>query len=450
MKKIRIGAGAGYGGDRIEPAVELVEKGNIDYLVYECLAERTIAIAQQAKMKDPNKGYNALLRDRMESVLASCYQNDITIITNMGAANPLAAVGLIQDIAEEKCLSGLKIAAVIGDDITKNIDKYLDYKLLNLNKKLSELKGKIISANTYLGIEGILEALQKDVDVVVTGRVSDPALFLAPLVYEFDWDRSNYELLGKGTVIGHLMECAGQITGGYFIEPGYKDVPAPWNLGFPIAEVSENGEAVITKVKNSGGAVTTASCKEQILYEIHDPSTYITPDCVADFTGVEFTEEGPNLIRVTGGTGSKEPEKLKVSIGYQDSFVGEGEISYGGTGALERAKLAKEIVGKRLEIANVSFQEIRYDFIGVNSLYKDKISDKITRSEPAEVRLRVAGRTSQRKEAQKIANEVQALYTNGPAGGGGATKSTQEVLSIESILIPRNDIEIEIIEKEVK
>lgn len=449
MEKIRIGAGAGYGGDRIEPAVELVEKGNIDYLVFECLAERTIANAQQIKIKNPKKGYNALLEERMKAILDKCYQKDVKIITNMGAANPRVAAEVIKNIAQDKGLKGLKIAAVLGDDIIENINNYSDYNLLDSKTTLNELQGDIISANVYLGIEGILEALRKDADIVITGRVSDPALFLAPMVYEFDWDRSNYNLMGQGTVIGHLLECAGHITGGYFADPGLKDVPELWNLGFPIGEVANNGEAVITKVKNSGGKVTKATCKEQLLYEIHDPSSYITPDCIADFTGVEFIEEGENAIKVKGGSGKKKPDNLKVCIGYQDCFVGEGEISYGGSGALERAKLARKIVRKRLKIIDIDLQEIRYDLIGVNSLYKDKISEQISINAPREVRLRVAGRTQSREEAVKIGNEVQTLYTNGPAGGGGATKLTKEILSLESILISRNDIEINVIDKEV-
>lgn len=451
MKSIRIGSGAGYGGDRIEPAVELIEKGNLDYIVFECLAERTIAIAQQAKLKNPNKGYNSLLEDRMEKILALCYEKDVKIITNMGAANPIAATKIVKQMATEKGLKGLKIAAVLGDNIFENINKYLHCEVLETGSQLKDLNGEIVSANVYLGCEGIVEALENGSDVVITGRVADPALFLAPIVFEHKWDVNNYDLIGKGILIGHLLECAAQITGGFFADPGYKDVPDLWKVGFPIAEVFEDGEAIITKVKGSGGCITTATCKEQLLYEIHDPSKYITPDGVADFTNVTFEEIGKDKIKVKGGRGTEKPKKLKVSVGYRDCYIGEGEISYGGSGALNRAKLAGEIVKKRLEHNKVSIEELRIDLIGVNSLYRNEISRKINREEynPPEVRLRVAGRTLTKDDAIKIGNEVETLYTNGPASGGGVTKSVKEIISIASIFIPREDVKVEVVYEEV-
>ncbi|MDI3534850.1 MAG: hypothetical protein PWQ82_1215 [Thermosediminibacterales bacterium] len=451
MKSIRIGSGAGYGGDRIEPAVELIEKGNLDYIVFECLAERTIAIAQQAKLKNPNKGYNSLLEDRMEKILPLCYEKDVKIITNMGAANPIAATKIVKQMATEKGLKGLKIAAVLGDNIFENINKYLHCEVLETGSQLKDLNGEIVSANVYLGCEGIVEALENGSDVVITGRVADPALFLAPIVFEHKWDVNNYDLIGKGILIGHLLECAAQITGGFFADPGYKDVPDLWKVGFPIAEVFEDGEAIITKVKGSGGCITTATCKEQLLYEIHDPSKYITPDGVADFTNVTFEEIGKDKIKVKGGRGTEKPKKLKVSVGYRDCYIGEGEISYGGSGALNRAKLAGEIVKKRLEHNKVSIEELRIDLIGVNSLYRNEISRKINREEynPPEVRLRVAGRTLTKDDAIKIGNEVETLYTNGPASGGGVTKSVKEIISIASIFIPREDVKVEVVYEEV-
>ncbi len=447
MKTVRIGTGAGYAGDRIEPAVELVEKGNIDYIIFECLAERTIAIALQQKLQNPEKGYNELLEQRMRKILHLCHEKDVKIITNMGAANPLAAAKLIKQIGEEKKLNNLKIAAVLGDDVLDNIQKYMDYKVLETGEDLKELKGEIISANAYLGIDGIVEALENDADVIITGRVADPALFLAPLVYEFGWDAEDYETIGKGIIIGHLLECGGQVTGGYYPDPGYKDVERPWELGFPIAEVNEKGEAIITKVEGSGGEVSLRTCKEQFLYEIHDPSQYLTPDGVADFTGVQLEQTAKDKVLVKGGSGTKKPDTLKVSLGYKDCFIGVGEISYGGSGAIERAELAAEIVRKRLELLEVPKDEIRYDLIGVNSLYKGTID--ICDGIPNEVRLRVSARTSKREDAVKVGNEVEALYTNGPAGGGGAEKSIKEIISVASIFISRDDVDIKVVYEEV-
>ena len=446
MKKIRIGTGAGYAGDRLEPALELIEKGNIDYISFECLAERTIAIAQKAKLVDPSKGYNGLLEYRMDKVLPLAHKHKVKVITNMGAANPQSAADLVCKMAEEKALRGLKVAAVYGDDVTDKLDKYNHTTVWETGRPLAELDG-IISANVYMGIDGILEALKNGADIVITGRVSDPALFLAPLVYEFGWDLNNYDLLGKGTLIGHLLECGGQATGGYYAEPGKKDVERPWELGFPIAEVSEDGNCIITKVEGSGGLVNKDTLIEQLLYEIRDPTSYLTPDCIADFSKVTFTQKDKDIVEVKGARGREKTDTLKVSLGYKDCFIGEGEISYAGPGCLERAKLAAEIVEKRLELTNVNYDELRVDFIGINSIYKN--SDR-KYDIPEEVRLRVAARTKNRSDAAQIGNEVETLYTNGPAGGGGATKAVSEVVSVASILINRNDVEAKVVYKEVQ
>lgn len=435
MGTVRIGSGAGYSGDRIEPAVELVEKGNIQYLVFECLAERTIAIAQQAKMKDPNAGYDALLAQRMEAVLQSCKEKGIKIITNMGAANPIAGAQKIKEIAQQLGIAGLKIAAVTGDDVVA-IVRDGDYTILETGENLATIKEQIVSANAYLGTKPIVDALKNGADIIITGRVADPALFLAPLLYEFNWSEEDWDMMGQGTVIGHLLECAGQITGGYFADPGFKDVEGLARLGFPIAEVQEDGTFIITKVPGSGGKVTLATCKEQLLYEIHNPKAYITPDVVADFTGVAFTQIAENQVQVTGGKGQGKTEFLKASIGYVDSYMGEGQISYAGPGAVNRGKLALEIVEERLKIMGVSYQELKLDIIGIDSLHGSKISS--TEHEPYEVRVRVTGRTQSMKEAIRIGNEVETLYTNGPAGGGGATKSAKQVVAMVSALVPRS------------
>ncbi len=433
MKIIRIGSGAGYSGDRIEPAVELAEKGDIQYLVFECLAERTIAIAQQAKMKDPKAGYDALLVARMEACLPVCRKNKVKIITNMGAANPAAGAEKIREVANKLGIKGLKIAAVTGDDVLDVLKKG-DYLIEETGQKSSALKERMVSANAYLGAQCVVDALKNGADVVITGRVADPAIFIAPAIYEFGWDVNQWDLMGQAIVMGHLLECAGQITGGYFPDPGYKDVPGIGRLGFPIAEVQEDGTFVVTKVPDSGGMVTLATCKEQFLYEIHDPSSYVTPDVVADYTSVQMTLVGKDRVQVTGGKGRPRTDTLKVSIGYVDSYIGEGQISYGGPGAVARGKLALEIVAERLKHTGVEFDEIRYDLIGVNSLHKDKLS---AGHDPYEVRARVAGRTKTMREAVRIGNEVETLYTNGPAGGAGAWKVAREVVAMVSALIPR-------------
>lgn len=434
MKTIRIGGGAGYAGDRIEPAVELAQKGDIQYLVFECLAERTIAIGQKQKAADPTKGFNELLADRMHAVLPTCIEKGIKIITNMGSANPLYAGKRVAEIARSLGANKLKIAIVSGDDVL-HMAMDNDVKLDEIGKPISQSNKQIISANAYMGAEAMVQALNNGADIVIAGRVSDPSLFLAPMMYEFGWQPDNWEMLGKGTIIGHLLECGGQITGGYYADPGFKDVPGLARLGFPIAEVDEQGNATITKVAGSGGNVTVDTCKEQMLYEIHQPDRYLTPDVVADFSHVTFTQAGPDRVEVRGGNGFERTNTLKVSVGYQDGFIGEGEISYAGPGAVARGKLALEIVKERFALCGFEPEEVRYDLIGVNSLHGDTLSQS---SQPYEVRARVAARCATKAQAAKVGNEVETLYTNGPAGGGGATKSVKEILAMDSTLISRD------------
>ena len=314
-------------------------------------------------------------------------------------------------------MSSLKIAAVVGDDVL-DACKDGDLPIMEFDGTIKQLGNRLLSANAYLGAEPMAEALTGGADIVITGRASDPALFLAPMIHAFGWAMDDWNLLGQGTVAGHLLECAGQITGGYFADPGYKDIPDLARLGFPIGEVGEDGSLVITKVAGSGGAVTAQTCKEQLLYEVHDPRRYIQPDVVADFSQVKVEEIAPDRVRVSGGRGTKRTDTLKVSVGYVDSFIGEGQISYAGPGALARGRLALEIVRERLKLTGVAASELRFELIGVDSLHGAK--SPRAANEPYEVRVRVAGRTENLREAVRIGNEVETLYTNGPAAGGGA------------------------------
>lgn len=441
MKSIRIGSGAGFGGDRIEPAIDLMKRGGIDYIIFECLAERTIALGQLRKLKDANKGYNDLLEYRMEKVLPLVKENKVKVITNMGAANPIAAMNVIKELAKKLNVKDLKIAAVVGDDVKDKVSKYYESDIIENNDKLKTLSDKIISANAYIGAEGIVEALKNDADIIVTGRVADPSLVVGPLIYEFGWDYTDYELLGKGTLAGHLLECAAQVMGGYFADPPYKVVPELWNLGFPIGEINENGDITISKLDDVGGLVTVDTVKEQVLYEIQDPTKYFTPNVVADFSKVTVSQVGKDKVLVENAGGSYETDFYKTSIGYKNGYIGEGEISYGGLGAYERAQLAGEIIKKRLEILQIPIQEVRVDYIGVTSLYGSGFNNNNT---PNEVRVRVAARTESREVAEVIGNEVEALYTNGPTAGGGVRKYVREIISVASVLIPKKDVEIDV------
>jgi hypothetical protein len=435
MKTLRIGSGAGYSGDRIEPAVELAELGDLDYLVFECLAERTIALAQQARISDPQGGYDPLLSERMQRVLPYVGRHEgrrrLRVITNMGAANPVSAALEVRRIAHELGLA-LKVVAVVGDDV---LDVLRPEQVLDNGRTVGSLGKRLISANAYLGVDGILQALRADADVVITGRVADPSLFLAPQVFEFGWAMDDWQRLGRGTLVGHLLECAGQVSGGYFADPGFKDVDDLARLGFPLAEIDAEGEAVITKVAGSGGRVSRATCTEQLIYEVHDPAAYLTPDVTADFSQVGFDEEGVDRVRAHGAAGRARPEQLKVSVGYLDGWIGEGQMSYGGPGAVARAQLARDVVLKRLQLMGVKMQDVRAELIGMDSLHGPRSS-----VEPWEVRLRVAARCEERSEAVRVGNEVETLYTNGPSGGGGASKSVRQVVAVASLLLPRDAV----------
>jgi len=435
MKTLRIGSGAGYSGDRIEPAVELAELGDLDYLVFECLAERTIALAQQARISDPQGGYDPLLSERMQRLFPYVGRHEgrrrLRVITNMGAANPVSAALEVRRIAHELGLA-LKVVAVVGDDV---LDVLRPEQVLDNGRTVGSLGKRLISANAYLGVDGILQALRADADVVITGRVADPSLFLAPQVFEFGWAMDDWQRLGRGTLVGHLLECAGQVSGGYFADPGFKDVDDLARLGFPLAEIDAEGEAVITKVAGSGGRVSRATCTEQLIYEVHDPAAYLTPDVTADFSQVGFDEEGVDRVRAHGAAGRARPEQLKVSVGYLDGWIGEGQMSYGGPGAVARAQLARDVVLKRLQLMGVKMQDVRAELIGMDSLHGPRSS-----VEPWEVRLRVAARCEERSEAVRVGNEVETLYTNGPSGGGGASKSVRQVVAVASLLLPRDAV----------
>jgi Acyclic terpene utilisation family protein AtuA len=443
MSKVRLGAGAGYSGDRIQPALDLVERGSLDYIVFECLAERTIALAQQSKAIHPELGYDPMLASRMRKVLPACHRHGTKLISNMGAANPRSAAKKTAEIARELGISGMKIAAIEGDDVLGLLQggEFGNAQLLDSGAPVSSLRNSLISANVYIGAEPIVQSLAEGADMVLGGRIADPALFLGPLRYEFGWASDDWDLLGAGIVIGHLLECAGQLSGGYFADPPFKTVPDLANLGFPYATVDSDGRADFSKLDGTGGAITLQTCKEQLLYEIHDPGRYVTPDVIANFSEVELVESGTNHVRAIGATGSEKPASLKVSIGYADGYLGEGQITYAGTGAVRRAELAIEIVKEQLKESGCALRELRAEMIGLNSVVPTR---NIQGHEPPEVRVRVAGRVDTLEEANHIAATVEALYTNGPAGGGGASRSVRPIVAIESTLIPRGLVHTEV------
>jgi Acyclic terpene utilisation family protein AtuA len=440
-KTLRIGAGSAWWGDRIEPAKLNAEKGDLDYLCFETMAEATISAAQVRARRDPNfPGYDTYLDDRMRAVLPGCLKRGTKIISNQGWINPEGAAQRIVHWLKEFGAPNVKVAAVSGSLITDRVLDLTDTILEN-GRPTSSLKENLVSAEVYLGAEPIVAALKQGAQIVVTGRVADPSIFMAPMMYEFGWDALDHARLGRGNGIGHLLECGAQVTGGYFSDPGFKDVPEPWNLAFPIAEVESDGSCVLTKVAGSGGAVNLMTVKEQLLYEVHDPANYITPDVVVDFTTTKLEEIAPNRVRVTNISGKPRTPTLKVSIGCMEGFIGEDMFFYAGPGALRRAQLAKKILEERFKIVGLKAEEIRIDFLGLNAIHG--AMSPAQQSEPYEIAVRVAARTKTREEAIKVGREVDGMAVSGVGMTGKRVPHQErfrEIIGVWSSLVPREKI----------
>ena len=438
---VRVGTGAGFSDDRFEPARDLAERGNVDYLVFECLAERTIARETLTRLKQPDRGYTPYLIERFEAVLPACRRNDVRVITNMGAANPLGAARAVREVGRSLGLGEIPVAVVTGDDVAEVVRGHPELKLMESGDPVESLLPRMAAANAYLGADVIHAALTTGAPVVMTGRVADPSMFLAALMHGHGWSYDDYPKLAMGTLAGHLMECAAQVTGGCFIDPGRKDADDAVNIGFPYADVAADGSLVLGKLEDTGGRLDKQTCTEQALYEMHDPTSYITPDCVLDITEVDFSPESKHRVRATGAKARPRTPTYKAVIGYHDGYIGEGEVGYAGPNALARAQLAERIVRERLKMRGFSYPEIRVDYIGMSSLHG--MGDG--RPEPYEVRMRFAARSPDRKAAQAVGFEVRTLHVNGPAGGGGGTNNLREVLGVKSVLIPREWVQPRVI-----
>jgi hypothetical protein len=431
----RIGTGAGFSADRLDPAVDLARHGELDAMIIECLGERTLAFAHRDRKLDPAKGYNAWLERRMRALLPPCRQAGTVIITNMGAANPRAAAERTIAIARELGLGGLKVACIEGDEVTDLLEP--DTPLMDEPGTLRDVNLPMVGANAYLGADAILPALEAGADVVIGGRIADPSLAVAPLAHRFGWALDNWQRLGAGTLVGHLLECGMQVTGGYFADPGKKDVPNLAYCGFPIAEVEGDGRAIITKLPQAGGCVTPATVKEQLLYEVHDPRCYLTPDVSADFSRVAVRGIALDRVLVADAGGTGRPERLKVTVGFEGGFLGEAGLSYAGINAQGRARLAAEIVEERMRNLHCVQGPIRINLVGVNSLFATA-GELPTDSQ--DVRLHVALRSLRREDAELMLWEVESLLCCGPAGGGGFRGTIVPSVVTRSVLIARERV----------
>jgi hypothetical protein len=362
-------------------------------------------------------------------------RNGIRIVSNMGAANPLGGARAARREAADLGLGEIPVAVVLGDDVSSVVRHRPDLTLIENGEPLESILPKMISANAYLGADVVTEALDTGAPIVLSGRVADPSLFLAPMMHEFGWDYDDMAKIAQGTAAGHLLECTASVTGGCFGWPGKKDVPDLARNGYPFADVTADGAIVIGKTPDTGGRLDVMTCTEQLIYEIHDPSAYITPDCVLDITGIRLSQDGTDRVRVDGARASPRTETYKVNVGYADGFIGEGEVSYAGIDAVARAKWAAEIVKERLRQQGFRYDDFRVDLIGLSSLHGEPDG----RPEPYEVRLRIAGRTPERRAAHAIGFEVRAMHMHGPGGAGGACEPrVRDVLAVKSVLLPRN------------
>ena len=436
-----IGCGAGFSGDRVDAAAPVVrtliarqreERGARAFLMFETLAERTLALAQLRRQNDPEHGFEPLLEEILAPVLQDCLEHRICIVGNFGAANPPAAARFVRALAARLGARAPRVAVVTGDDVSGPQAR------AELEEQLGETlrRVRVVSANAYLGAEPIARAIQEGADVVVCGRVADPSLALGPCIAHFGWAMDDWDRLAAGTMAGHLLECGAQVTGGYFADPGLKDVPRMEDIGFPIARVGSDGSVVISKARDTGGLVTLATAKEQLLYEVHDPAAYLTPDVVADISAATLTQLAPDEVALAHVRGAPRPESLKVNVFYEGGWLAEGEISYAGPRAEARARLAGDVLRKRLP-----HLALRVDVIGVSSVFDSQQAVPHPRAAPPahqDVRLRVAATAPQRSEALRLTREVTALYTCGPAAGGGVRTSLTQRLENLSCLVPRS------------
>jgi hypothetical protein len=436
METLAVGCGAGFSGDRTDaapPVVRtLVERGGPAALIFENLAERTLALQHLARRRDPALGYEPLLVQELRPILADCLRHGITIVGNFGAANPRGAAEAIRALAAELGLPAPRIGVVEGDDLSDGERRALVRERLGADFDAD----RFVCANAYQGATEIAQAIRAGAQVVVTGRVADPSLVLGPAVAHYGWSATDWDRLAGATMAGHLLECGAQVTGGYFADPGRKEVPGMEDIGFPIAEIAADGSCIVSKAAGTGGVVDCRTVKEQLLYEVHDPAAYLTPDVVCDITEATVAQVGPDRVRLSGVRGHPRTPTLKVLAFFDGGWLGEAEISYAGPNAEARARLAMDMMQKRLGAG----LPLRCDLIGVTSLFADDggaLLAQLPRGHATDVRLRVASRHEDGERIARLLREVTALWTGGPAGGGGVRTAKRQRLSSRACLVPR-------------
>ena len=442
---IRLGSGSGAGGDRIDAALKLAENGEIDYLVFDAQSEKAYSESALRKAKG-DIGYDVTLGRTLRTVLPACMKNGVKIIHNGGSADVEGAVKLTATICEELNIKGIKVAYTQPDS-SASLIKEIDPVASETGEPVSAFGDRLVAAIAYQGAPLIVEGLQRGANIVITSRAGDSTQFLAPLIFELDWQLNDWDLMASGLGIGHLMECGAQLSGGYHADPGMKDVSGLDDIGMPIAEVYANGDAIITKVSNTGGVVTDRTVKEQLLYELHDPSNYIHNDGVVDFTETEIEQVGTNRVSVTGTRGHPRPSMVKVLLGVRENFVAVSRAYYGGTGAYARAQLAADTIAKRASrVHGIDRSALRFDYVGVNALFPWSDVDL---SAVKEVELRVSGYFETQEQAWEVLHDVESLALNGPAGVSQGLRldyqaGPEEVIGLYTTFLPREAVQFDV------
>lgn len=434
---IRIASGQGFWGDLLSAPLAQVSKGPIDYLMLDYLAEVTMSIVQKQKMRNPSLGYARDLISTVDELLPFLVERNIRMISNGGGVNPEAARDAVFEVARKHGVKGLRVGVVTGDDILPRLGELIaqGHKMLHMEDgtPIAQVKEKLLSANVYLGAAPVVEALRQGADIVITGRVTDTGLTLAPMIHEFGWSMNDWDKLAAGTVAGHINECGAQASGGNFLGD-WKSLPDMANIGFPIIEAYPDGSFIVTKHANTGGAVTRETVSEQLLYEIGDPTQYITPDCVADFSSIQLRDEGDNRVRVYGIKGKPATPFYKVSASYDDGYVAFGSLTYSAPEAFIRAQAGDRILRERLKTLGLQFDEIRTEFVGMNACH-GPIAAAI---EPNEVMMRIGVRSKDKNSVERFGKEIAPLILTGPPGvtgfAGGRPKPSDVVAYFPALI----------------
>lgn len=445
MKMIRIANGQGFWGDSIDAPVQLVERGPIDYLTLDYLAEITMSIMQKQKSRDPKAGYARDFLYVVERVLPQCLERGIKILANAGGVNPQSCVAGLADVVGKLGLTGkVKVGVVTGDDILGNLDELIANGIglenMESGEPLSTVRDRVQSANVYFGAGPMAEALRQDADIVITGRCTDTGLALAPMLHEFGWSMNDWDKIAVGTIAGHIIECGAQTTGGN-CQVDWQSIPDLWDIGYPIVEASEDGTFVVTKHAGTGGRITVAGVTEQLMYEMGDPDNYITPDGIANFKSISLEQEGENRVRVSGIKGLPATDMYKVSISFSSGFKAVGGLIYAWPDAWQKAKAADVILRRRLEALGLQFEELLSQFIGVNATHEGLGGEPA--AELAEVLLRVGARSQDRASIERFTKELAPLALNGPptvTGFGGGRPKVEEIIAYWPALIPKSAV----------